>query len=104
RRGGRLPGDAGFLALPTVHHPWGGAVLHGKLRAVADPGELSMGSAGVPASPGNQAAAPPRERRTLAGMTDPHDFLAVDGLLSDEDRAIRDTVRVFADKELAPHV
>ena len=37
-------------------------------------------------------------------MTDPHDFLAVDGLLSDEDRAIRDTVRAFADKELAPHV
>ena len=29
---------------------------------------------------------------------------AVDGLLSDEDRAIRDTVRAFADKELAPHV
>src|SRR5689334_25297614 len=37
-------------------------------------------------------------------MTDPHDFLAVDGLLSDEDRAIRDTVRAFADKELVPHV
>ena len=37
-------------------------------------------------------------------MTDPHDFLAVDGLLSEEDRAIRDTVRAFADKELAPHV
>ena len=33
-----------------------------------------------------------------------HDFLQVDDLLSDEDRAIRDTVRDFARTELAPHV
>jgi glutaryl-CoA dehydrogenase len=33
-----------------------------------------------------------------------HDYLAVDDLLSDEDRAIRDTVRDFAQSELAPHV
>jgi glutaryl-CoA dehydrogenase len=33
-----------------------------------------------------------------------HDFLRVDDLLSDEDRAIRDTVREFARSELAPHV
>jgi glutaryl-CoA dehydrogenase len=33
-----------------------------------------------------------------------HDFLAVDDLLTDEDRAIRDTVRDFAQSELAPHV
>jgi glutaryl-CoA dehydrogenase len=33
-----------------------------------------------------------------------HDYLQVDDLLSDEDRAIRDTVRDFAEKELAPHV
>jgi glutaryl-CoA dehydrogenase len=33
-----------------------------------------------------------------------HDFLGVDELLSDEDRAIRDTVRDFARSELAPHV
>jgi len=33
-----------------------------------------------------------------------HDFLSVDDLLSDEDRAIRDTVRDFAQSELAPHV
>src|SRR3954447_5325562 len=33
-----------------------------------------------------------------------HDFLRVDDLLSDEDRAIRDTVRDFARAELAPHV
>ena len=33
-----------------------------------------------------------------------HDFLRVDDLLSDEDRAIRDTVRDFARSELAPHV
>jgi glutaryl-CoA dehydrogenase len=35
---------------------------------------------------------------------DPHDFLDVDGLLSTEDRDIRDTVRAFAETELAPHV
>ena len=33
-----------------------------------------------------------------------HDYLDVDDLLSDEDRAIRDTVAEFAAKELAPHV
>jgi len=33
-----------------------------------------------------------------------HDYLSVDDLLSDEDRAIRDTVRDFAQSELAPHV
>jgi glutaryl-CoA dehydrogenase len=33
-----------------------------------------------------------------------HDFLRVDDLLSDEDRAIRDTVRDFARAELAPHI
>jgi len=33
-----------------------------------------------------------------------HDFLEVDDLLSDEDRAIRDTVRDFAESELAPHI
>jgi glutaryl-CoA dehydrogenase len=33
-----------------------------------------------------------------------HDFLNVDDLLTDEDRAIRDTVRDFAQSELAPHV
>jgi glutaryl-CoA dehydrogenase len=33
-----------------------------------------------------------------------HDYLQVDDLLSDEDRAIRDTVRDFAQSELAPHV
>jgi len=33
-----------------------------------------------------------------------HDFLRVDDLLSDEDRAIRDTVRDFARSELAPPI
>jgi glutaryl-CoA dehydrogenase len=37
-------------------------------------------------------------------MTDPMDFLAVDDLLTEEDRDIRDTVRGFAESELAPHV
>ncbi|MGY6500522.1 MAG: acyl-CoA dehydrogenase family protein [Acidimicrobiales bacterium] len=32
---------------------------------------------------------------TRVGGDDPHDFLAVDGLLSDEERQIRDTVRAF---------
>ncbi len=35
---------------------------------------------------------------------DPADFLAVDGLLDEEERDIRDTVRSFAEAELAPHV
>src|SRR6476659_3404467 len=33
-----------------------------------------------------------------------HDYLKIDDLLTDEDRAIRDTVRDFAQSELAPHV
>jgi glutaryl-CoA dehydrogenase len=33
-----------------------------------------------------------------------HDYLATDDLLTEEDRAIRDTVRDFAQSELAPHV
>ncbi|MDQ6688436.1 MAG: acyl-CoA dehydrogenase family protein, partial [Actinomycetota bacterium] len=37
-------------------------------------------------------------------MPDSHDFLAVEDLLSDEDRAIRDTVRAFAREQLAPHI
>ncbi|MEU8884529.1 MULTISPECIES: acyl-CoA dehydrogenase family protein [Streptomyces] len=36
--------------------------------------------------------------------THPLALLAVDGLLSDEERAIRDTVRAAADRELRPHV
>ena len=37
-------------------------------------------------------------------MTDPLDFLAVDGLLDEDERDVRDTVRAFAAAELAPHV
>jgi glutaryl-CoA dehydrogenase len=37
-------------------------------------------------------------------MSDPLDFLAVDDLLTEEDRDIRDTVRAFAESELTPHV
>ena len=37
-------------------------------------------------------------------MTDPLDFLAVDDLLGDDERDIRDTVRSFARTELLPHV
>ncbi|CAN5222838.1 acyl-CoA dehydrogenase family protein [soil metagenome] len=35
---------------------------------------------------------------------DPRDFLAVDDLLTEEERDVRDTVRAFAETELAPHV
>ncbi len=35
---------------------------------------------------------------------DPADFLAIDDLLSEEERDIRDTVRAFAQAELAPHI
>jgi len=35
---------------------------------------------------------------------DPADFLNVDGLLDDEERAVRDVVRDYAQKELAPRV
>ncbi|MDT3395365.1 acyl-CoA dehydrogenase family protein [Streptomyces sp. B1866] len=34
----------------------------------------------------------------------PFDLLAIDGLLTDEERAIRDTVRAVGDRELRPHV
>ena len=37
-------------------------------------------------------------------MPDPLDFLAVDDLLSQEERDVRDTVRSFAQAELAPHI
>jgi glutaryl-CoA dehydrogenase len=37
-------------------------------------------------------------------MPDPIDFLAVDDLLSQTDRDVRDTVRAFAQERLAPHV
>ena len=35
---------------------------------------------------------------------DPRDFLALDALLSDEERAIRDTVRQFVTEQVKPHV
>jgi glutaryl-CoA dehydrogenase len=35
---------------------------------------------------------------------DPHDFLAIDALLDDEERAIRDTVRQFVREQIVPYV
>ena len=35
---------------------------------------------------------------------DPRDFLALDALLSDEERAIRDTVRQFVTEKVKPYV
>ena len=35
---------------------------------------------------------------------DPHDFLAIDALLDDEEKAIRDTVRQFVREQIVPEV
>lgn len=35
---------------------------------------------------------------------DPHDFLGIDSLLSDEEALLRDTVRSYVEKEINPHV
>ena len=35
---------------------------------------------------------------------DPHDFLGIDALLSEEEILLRDTVRQYVDKEIKPHV
>src|SRR6476619_2881961 len=38
------------------------------------------------------------------GEGDPHDFLGIDALLSDEERLLRDTVRRFVDDRILPDV
>jgi glutaryl-CoA dehydrogenase len=38
------------------------------------------------------------------GAGDPHDFLDIDGLLSDDERLLRDTVRQFVGDKVLPHV
>ena len=40
----------------------------------------------------------------MTNAPDPKDFLALDGQLDDTERAVRDTVRDYAQSELAPHV
>ena len=35
---------------------------------------------------------------------DPHDFLDIDSLLSDEEILLRDTVRYYVEKEITPNV
>ena len=35
---------------------------------------------------------------------DPHDFLGIDSLLSEDERLLRDTVRSYVEKEIKPHV
>ena len=37
-------------------------------------------------------------------MPDPYDLLAIDSLLSDDEKALRATVRSFVDAEIRPHV
>jgi glutaryl-CoA dehydrogenase len=41
---------------------------------------------------------------TAQPALDPHDFLALDALLDDEERAIRDTVRQFVQQQILPEV
>ncbi len=41
---------------------------------------------------------------TAPTAIDPHDFLALDGLLSDEERDVRDLVRAFVRDRVLPHV
>ncbi|HDK45779.1 MAG TPA: acyl-CoA dehydrogenase, partial [Actinobacteria bacterium] len=40
----------------------------------------------------------------MSRAPDPHDFLAIDSLLSDEERMIRDTVRQFVTDQVLPDV
>jgi len=40
---------------------------------------------------------------TKATALDPRDFLAIDALLDDEERAIRDTVRKFVRERILPN-
>jgi glutaryl-CoA dehydrogenase len=40
----------------------------------------------------------------MPAVADPSDLLGLDELLSDEERAIRDTVREFGEKRVAPHI
>src|SRR5690606_38178912 len=63
-----------------------------------------------PAAP-HPESVPPRPRSTLKPMSeisfekpDPHDFLDIDALLSEEEILLRDTVRTFVDKEINPHI
>ncbi len=46
----------------------------------------------------------PRRRRLAQPTTDPLDFLAIDALLSDEERAIRDTVRAWVRERILPEI
>src|SRR4249919_1884633 len=44
------------------------------------------------------------ESTTALPKLDPHDFLALDTLLDDEERAIRDTVRQFVREQILPDI
>src|ERR1700761_6313377 len=46
----------------------------------------------------------PQMRNVPDSAIRPHDYLNVDAMLSDEERAIRDTVRNFVEKNVAPNV
>ncbi|MFI8520661.1 acyl-CoA dehydrogenase family protein [Streptomyces sp. NPDC085481] len=49
-------------------------------------------------------SSPKPSRSTQSSPVHPLDLLAIDGLLTDEEREIRRTVRAAADRELRPHV
>ncbi|MDA2893266.1 acyl-CoA dehydrogenase family protein [Mycolicibacterium sp. BiH015] len=52
----------------------------------------------------SQAASRPDSAASTAPRPDRNDFLAVDSALSDDERAIGETVRRYAQTELAPHI
>jgi glutaryl-CoA dehydrogenase len=71
------------------------------------PGTVDMVGAGrwVRSAGTRRTLDPPQNATSGATMpTAPLDLLAVDGLLDDEERAIRDTVRAFASDRLRPHL
>jgi glutaryl-CoA dehydrogenase len=47
---------------------------------------------------------PRRDPEDIAALREAADILAIDALLSDEERAVRDGVRAFVDAEIRPHI
>src|SRR4051794_27437665 len=61
---------------------------------------IYRGSQGTPRAEGTQRAGGTMPRSPVR----PLELFAIDGLLTDEERTIRATVREFGDRELRPHV
>ena len=81
---------------------------HGRQRTVGPRVPRSLGPAPaarrVLGRPAHRQAPRGHPARTEGRLMDPFELYAIDGLLTDEERAIRDTVRDFGTKELRPHV